>query len=402
MKIFLATLVFALYMSVFSVSAHAQEQELDAPDASAAASASATTMVMDQESFERVVFPYDRGVVLEVLEEVAFEYDGKTTYAQRLQVRNMRTQEVSELTVGSEFQPLLPEQRFSGGSGIILTSQSDYEGNEYVVLVDFFRLPILLFLGVIFLVVVGLVGGSRGMLSVGGMLATFFILGWYLLPALLSGANPVVVSTIAAVVAGAVTVYLSHGFHKKSHIAFGSIVLILVVVVLLARFAVVAARLFGLGDEQAYFLQFADYGSINLQGLFLAGIIIGALGVLDDIIVAQVSVVEQLLGANAKLSKQELYFRALEVGKDHVASLVNTLVLAYAGASLPLFLLVFADTGMPLWVKLNDQVIAEEIVRTLSGSIGLVLAVPLTTLLAAYALKPSDVQDNAHHGGHRH
>lgn len=330
------------------------------------------------------------GTVLEVLKEESFEADGETYYIQTLLVKNKETGETSEVTVGNDFQPIVAEQRFKPGDSVILTAQTDYEGNEFTVLVDLYRIPVLLFLAVGFFLLVAAVGGFRGVLSIAGMVATFFILGLYMLPTILQGGDPVVVSVIASIAAGAVTIYLAHGFNRKSHVAFGSISAVLVVVIFLSAVTVQLARLLGLGDEQAYFLRFAEYGSINLQGLFLAGIIIGALGVLDDIVIAQVSVVEQLMGANSKLSKQEYYFRALEVGKDHVASLVNTLIMAYAGTSLPLFLLVLVDTGIPWWVKINDLVIAEEIVRTLAGSIGLVLAVPLTTLLAVHLLSASD------------
>jgi len=348
---------------------------------------------------------YDIGKVTAVIEEEEFEVDGNRAFIQKLRVQNQKTDEISEVMVGSEFQPVLEAQRFTVGDQVILTTQADAENNEFTVLADMYRIPILLFLAMVFLVLVAVVGGTRGMLSIIGMLSTFFILGWYMLPAILQGTSPVLVSVIASITAGAVTIYLAHGFNRKSHVAFGSIVAVLVVVILLSTYVVQLARLLGLGDEQAYFLQFAEYGSINLQGLFLAGIIIGALGVLDDIVVAQVSVVEQLLGANSSLSKQEIYFRALEVGKDHVASLVNTLFLAYAGTSLPLFLLVFVDSGVPWWVKVNNQVIAEEIVRTLTGSIGLVLAVPLTTFLAVYLLSAEDAAKNSKkftHAGHGH
>ena len=348
---------------------------------------------------------YDVGSVLDIIEEQASDVDGTTVYIQKLRVKNNQTEEVSEVTVGSEFQPILEAQRFSIGDMVVLTTQTDFENNQFTVLVDMFRIPILLFVTLAFFALVAAVGGVRGILSIVGMLSTFLVLGWYMLPAILSGSSPIVVSVIASVMVGFMTIYLAHGFNRKSHIAFGSIVAVLLVVVVLSSVVVSTSHLLGLGDEESYFLQFANYGEINLQGLFLAGIIIGALGVLDDIVIAQVSVVEQLLAVQKKISKQELYFRALEVGKDHVASLVNTLVLAYAGTSLPLFLLFFVNTDIPAWVKINDQIIAEEIVRTLTGSIGLVLAVPVATLLAVYFLNVEHVKKLAKTGmisGHSH
>ena len=134
---------------------------------------------------------------------------------------------------------------------------------------------------------------------------------------------------------------------------------------------------------EAGFLQAARPDVVNLRGLILAGIIIGVLGILDDITVAQAAVVEQLHQANLKMEFRQLFFRALQVGQDHIASMVNTLVLVYAGASLPL-LLLFVDSPRPFSEVVNYEIIAEEIVRTLVGSIGLVLAVPLTTGLAVW------------------
>lgn len=395
--------LFALFIAM-SAPMYAVAQDASASLSAETASSAAEPVLYEYEASEPEVKEFEVGIVLEILEEESFDVQGSLVFVQRLKVSNTTTGEVSEVQVGDEYQPLLADQKYSVGDKIILTSQLDYEANEYTVVVDRYRIPVLAFLVVAFFLLVTAVGGVRGMLSILGMFSTFGILGWFLLPQILAGANPVLMSVIAAVVAGAVTIYLAHGISRKSHVAFVSIVVVLCVVLFLSSFVVRATHLLGLGDEQAYFLQFADYGTINLQGLFLAGIIIGAFGVLDDIVIAQVSVVEQLMAANKKLSRQDLYFRALEVGKDHVASLVNTLVMAYAGASLPLFLLMFVDTGIPLWVKINDQVVAEEIVRTLTGSIGLVLAVPLTTLLSVYLLSPEEAQKQIkkHGAGHLH
>ncbi len=345
---------------------------------------------------------FQTGTVKEVLDEQTIVVDGTTFYTQKVQVVNDETGEVSEVDVGNEVQPLSDAQRISVGTKVVLSDQTDYDGNKYTVITDVLRIPVLIFVSVLFFLLVAVVGGIRGVFSILGMFATFLVLGLYMLPAILQGTNPVFVSVVSSFVIAFLTIYLAHGFNKKSHISFISITSVLAVVVFLASFVVKASRLMGLGDEQSYFLQFGNLGSINLQGLFLAGIIIGALGVLDDIVVAQVSVVEQLLSVEKKMGKQELYFRALEVGKDHVASLVNTLVLAYAGTSLPLFLLFFVNKDIPTWVKINDQTVAEEIVRTITGSIGLVLAVPVTTLLAVVLLKQKDVENKKGWELHHH
>jgi uncharacterized membrane protein len=146
---------------------------------------------------------------------------------------------------------------------------------------------------------------------------------------------------------------------------------------------VAIGKLFGLGSEEAIYLQLVPLEQLNLQGLLLGGIILGALGVLDDITTAQSAAVDELRKANPALGARELYRRGLSVGTEHITSLVNTLFLAYAGASLPLFILFTIYNDMPLWVTLNSEFIAEEIVRTVVGSVALILAVPITTAAAA-------------------
>jgi len=160
-------------------------------------------------------------------------------------------------------------------------------------------------------------------------------------------------------------------------------------------------RLFGLGSEESLDLQYGALKNINLQGLLLAGIIIGALGVLDDITTAQTAAVAELKLANAKLSFDELYRRGMAVGKEHITSLVNTLALAYAGASLPM-LLLFTVYQQPLWVTLNSEFVVEEVVRTVVGSLALTVAVPITTFLAAYWFSRHPVADTPQAHSHAH
>ena len=144
-------------------------------------------------------------------------------------------------------------------------------------------------------------------------------------------------------------------------------------------------HLSGLGTDDAFSLQFGQTGNINFKGLLLGGIIIGTLGVLDDITTSLSATIEEIKKANPKYTFWELVKSGLRVGSEHISSLVNTLVLAYAGVSLPLFLfLILNPMQHPLWTILNSEIIVEEIVRTLAGSIGLILAVPITTLLAAW------------------
>jgi uncharacterized membrane protein len=181
-----------------------------------------------------------------------------------------------------------------------------------------------------------------------------------------------------------ISLYLAHGFSKRTSIAVASTVIAIVVSALLAILFVDLTKIAGLGSEEALYLQVANLGKINLKGLLLGGIIIGSLGVLDDITTAQTATVEEISAANNKLDFAELYRRGTSVGREHILSLINTLVLAYAGSSFPLFILIVRNTTEPLWVVLNSEPIVEEIVRTIVGSATLMFAVPISTVLAAY------------------
>jgi uncharacterized membrane protein len=334
-------------------------------------------------------------------------------YTQQLEVRNPATDELVTVSHGSEFQPLSEAQLLTRGDSLVLVdsgtavSPQSPEGSEaqpQVQIADRYRLPTLTWILGGFFVLVLAVSGWRGGLSIVGMGISLVVLALYVVPQILSGANPLTVSMIGAFVIAALTVYLSHGFSVKSHLAFVSMMVTLLAVALLANTAVELAQLTGFGSEEAGFLAYGATSSINLQGLLLGGILLGALGVLDDICVSQISTVIELRRANTKWKLHELYAAGMRVGRDHVASLVNTLVLAYAGANLPLFILFSLAQDTPAWVHLNSELLAEEIVRTLVGSIGLVLAVPLTTLLVSiWAERTKSLpSDSGHSHSHAH
>lgn len=326
---------------------------------------------------------YSRARVVEIMGERELEsVDAATGFIQEVRLERVDTKEQVVLTVGSEFQPLTMTQRLSAGREVILAKQSLGDGSSQYVVADVYRLPILAWLLFGFLALVVIVASWQGLLSIAGMGVSLLVLSGYIVPQILAGGSPMVISLVGGTMIAALTVYLCHGWSRQSHVALGSIVATLIAVTALSYMSVRLAQLVGLGSEEAYFLQFGQTARVNLQGLLLGGIVLGALGILDDITVAQASTIKQLKAVNKKIGVKELYERGLAVGKDHVASLVNTLVLAYAGANLPLFLLFSVNKQIPFWVTLNNEIIAEEVVRTLVGSIGLVLAVPISTLLA--------------------
>lgn len=183
----------------------------------------------------------------------------------------------------------------------------------------------------------------------------------------------------------------------------------MVITGLLAQVSVTLGHITGFASHEAVYLNFNTGGTLDFAGLFLAGIMIGMLGVLDDISITQVAVVRELYGVAPHLSQKELFASAIRVGKEHVGALVNTLVLAYVGVALP-SILYFATSYTSIGQMINMEIFASEIIRTIIGSIGLILTVPITTILAVYFLKDFkgkkltlDEMEHGHsHGGHSH
>jgi len=191
----------------------------------------------------------------------------------------------------------------------------------------------------------------------------------------------------------AVVLFGTHGFNPRSTTAFVGTFLAVCCTCAIAAVFVHAMRLTGFGTEASVYLNFSTGGSLDFAGLLLGSIIIGILGVLDDVSITQASVVQELKAANNKLGLKELYSRAIRVGRDHVGSLVNTLALAYVGVALPLVML-FSYADSAAYLSFNQEVVAAELVRIFVGSIGLILAVPLTTLIAAWWFDTHDVDEN--------
>jgi len=277
---------------------------------------------------------------------------------------------------------------FAPGDKIVLGHVTDLppgapEGSEYY-FADFQRDSGLLVLALLFAGAVVLLGRWRGLRALAALAVSLGVLMLFVLPAILQGRSPVAVAIVGSSVIMIVALYLSHGTNVRTTTALLGTLVSLALTGLLAFIFVGATELSGLASEEAVYLQ-VSADSINLQGLILAGIIIGSLGVLDDVTVTQASAVWELRKANPAWGFMQLYRPALRIGRDHIASTVNTLVLAYAGASLPL-LILFTQARRPLVEVAAGEVVATEIVRTLVGSIGLVASVPVTTALTAAAV----------------
>ncbi|MEU4091154.1 YibE/F family protein [Streptomyces sp. NPDC026673] len=232
----------------------------------------------------------------------------------------------------------------------------------------------------IFAAVVVLVGRLRGVLALVALVISFAVLTLFILPAILHGSNPLLVAVIGGSAIMLIALYMCHGLNARTSVAvLGTLCSLLLIGVLGSVFIDWAVLSGNTSDETG--LIHALYPDIEIRGLLLAGIIIGSLGVLDDVTVTQTSAVWELREADPGASRRRLYSAAMRIGRDHIASVVNTLVLAYAGAALPL-LLLFSIAQRGVLAVAGSELVAEEIVRTLVGSIGLVVAVPLTTALA--------------------
>lgn len=303
---------------------------------------------------------------------------------------------------GSVFNANGTQRSIGVGDRVVVVKSAQLDGSVRWYMADNYRLPTLFWMTLGFFALAVVFGGVRGFTSILGLGASVFIILGYIVPRILGGSNPFTATLIGTFGIAAVSLYLAHGFNKRTSVAFVGTIITLALSALAAAFAVSIARMNGMGDEHALYLQNGDFGAIDLRGLLLGGIMLGVLGVLDDITTAQSAVVDELKRANPSLPFKELYKRGLSVGREHIASLVNTLFLAYAGASLPLFMLFTVYRDQPVWFLLNNEVISEEIVRTLVGSVCLILAVPITTALAAAIFGKTGPDKTTDHQGHAH
>jgi uncharacterized membrane protein len=296
------------------------------------------------------------------------------------------------LTVGDRvrvYRNELPPDAVLGGVEVDRYGLSDFER----------RLPLAL-LFVAFTLLVAVTGRIRGLRALVGLLASLGVVVVFVVPAILEGSAPLGVALVGAFAVMLITIPLAHGLGIKSVAAMLGTAASLILVVVLARAATEFASLTGLSSDEAVFLR-ATGGDLSIRGLFLAGMVIGALGVLDDTTVTQSSTVMALRKADPSLGYTELFRAAIQVGHDHIAATVNTLVLAYAGASLPV-LLIFSLGDVSFSDAVNNEAVAEEIVAMLVGSMGLIAAVPVTTALAALLATRLDPRELPEEHAHVH
>ncbi|MFJ8110180.1 YibE/F family protein [Streptomyces sp. NPDC096132] len=277
-------------------------------------------------------------------------------------------------------QPDQSRQLHEGEKVVVAYEPSAPKDLQYSVTDVNRRVPMAV-LALIFAVAVVIVGRLRGVMALVALAASFLILNFFILPAILQGSNPLLVAVVGSSAIMLIALYLCHGLSARTSVAVLGTLISLLLIGFLGSWFIDWAALTGNTDDNTGLIH-GLYPSIDMSGLLLAGIIIGSLGVLDDVTVTQTSAVWELHEANPAMGWRGLYRAGIRIGRDHIASVVNTLVLAYAGAALPL-LLLFSIAQSSVGTVANSELVAEEIVRTLVGSIGLVASVPVTTALAA-------------------
>ncbi|MGI8419128.1 MAG: YibE/F family protein [Candidatus Levyibacteriota bacterium] len=330
---------------------------------------------------------YAKAKVTKIITQGSKTIEGEKNLYQKVQLQILDGPEAGKIvtiTYG-DTTSLRADQEVSAGQTIVLLKSLTPQSTKYTI-ADMYRLDNLYPLIAIFLLVVFVVARLKGLGSLIGLGISLSIISLFIVPQILSGQDPLLSSIVGSLFIMVATMYLAHGFSQKTHIALIATSLALVLTGVLSYLFVNLTFLTGLGSEDAQSLTFGQTATINFQGLLLGGIIIGSLGVLEDITTGLAASIQELSKANTKLKFRELVGSGLRIGSEHIAALVNTLALAYAGAGLPLFLFIILNPNhQPLWLILNSEILMEEIVRTLAGSIGLILAVPLTAVFAAWA-----------------
>ena len=268
------------------------------------------------------------------------------------------------------------------GDKIMVTISRLPDGSVSAHFTDYYRGRSLLYLFLSFLAFSILVSGWKGVRSIIGIGLSLIVIVIIILPAIQQGQDPLLTSILGSFFFVSYSLYIIYGWNMKTHAAVIGSLLALVITGVLAYFFVNQTRLTGYGDENMFYISQLTQNTLNVRHLLLAGILIGTLGVLDDLVISQSSAVFELYRNNPGQDFRKLYRSAMNIGQDHIAATVNTLVLAYAGAALPM-LLLFSVGGVDYGLAINLEFIAEEIVRTLVGSLGLFASVPITTALAA-------------------
>ncbi len=323
--------------------------------------------------------------------------------AEVVEVLSEETRPIPGIEATSIYQSIRAKLLEGPRAGDILTLDNDYlalkkgesfylihtvdatSGREAFAVSEPYRLPALSWLFALFLVVLFAFGGRQGVRGFVALIVSLFCIIYLLLPGILAGYPPVLVAigvSSLIIIAGS---YITHGVNRATHAAVIGMLITITITGLLAYLSIYGTRLSGFESDEATYLNINTRGTIDFVGLLLGGFLVGLLGILYDAAISQAIAVQELAAVGKHLSRKELFARGLRIGREHIGALVNTLAIAYAGASLPLLLLL-TQLSQNTALTINQELFATELVRIFVGSIGIILAVPITTAVAVYML----------------
>ncbi|MFA6553449.1 MAG: YibE/F family protein [Patescibacteria group bacterium] len=328
--------------------------------------------------------------VIEIMEQkTVTSDDGAPIIQQKLKLQGLSSSwEGKEFLFDGMQHEVMSASAYEVGDKVLVNFSKGAEGDEEFYIIDYIRGSGIYWLALLFALTVIAIGRLKGFRALVVLLLTFLVILKFIVPKILEGSDPLFISIVGSLFILVLAVYITEGFKRTSTVAVFSIFIALIITGFLSVWFTALTKLTGFASDEAIYLMGLPGVNLNIQGLLLAGIIIGALGVLDDVIISQVVLVKELKQANPSLSNGKVFSQAMKVGVSHMSAMINTLFLAYAGAALPL-LILFSVKERPfltLGQVINNEMVATEIVRTLTGSIGLALAVPISTLLAVYFL----------------
>ncbi|MFA5048119.1 MAG: YibE/F family protein [Patescibacteria group bacterium] len=330
--------------------------------------------------------------VIKVLQERTMDReDGSKITQQNLLLRGLsgefKGEEITSIGIG-DFD-MVSVGVYNAGDTVYVDSIVNEKEERAYLATDYVRANWLYLLAIIFILAVIIIGGRKGLRSLLSLVLSFIVIIGLIIPQMLYGHHVLLIATFGALLIMVIIIYVTDGFNRKSHLAVLTVFISLILTLLLAYLFTWLTRLSGFSTEEATLLIGTSAGNINFQGLLLAGILIGAIGVLDDIILGQIEAVAQIKSANASLPDNNVFKLGMKVGRTHLGAIINTLFLTYVGVSLPLLMLFYlSPSGSTDFSQvINNDVVATEIVRALVGSIGLIFSMPIATYLASKFLK---------------
>jgi len=328
-----------------------------------------------------------------------------TMKAQVVNIVSQRMENVPDTNLKENYQVIQAEVLDGDKAGNIVTVDNDYYsltkgeifymtytpaglagGTDSYSVDEPYRLPQVMVLVGLFVLVLFIFGGWQGVRGLASLIGSFALIIFVLLPGILRGYSPILVTLGISSLIIVIGSYITHGFNKTTTSAVLGMIATVAITGALAAWAVHFTYLTGFSTEEAVSLNLGTSGSINMLGLLLGGIMIGLLGVLYDVAISQAIAVEELKTASPDMPKRKLFERAIRIGREHIGALVNTLAIAYVGVALPLLLLFYILQTGNIAYMVNKEIFSAEIVRIMIGSIGLILAVPITTLVSVWIL----------------